>query len=426
MLSLQFIREHTDVVREALRKRHTEAPIDDILRLDEERRRVQHQADELKAKRNEAGRRIGAMKDHVERQRLIDEMRGMADQIDALDARLREIDTSLQTLLLQVPNLPLPEVPVGRDERENVIVRSEGIPRAFDFPPKPHWELAEQLGIIDFERGAKIAGSRFFVLRGVGARLERALISWMLDVHTREHGYTEVLPPFVVREEVLWGAGQLPKFADNLYHDVEDDLWLVPTAEVPLTYLHANEILEPGTLPLRYVAYTPCFRRERMSAGREVRGIKRLHQFDKVELYKYCEPEQSQAELERMLEDALDICRAFAIPWRVVQICTGDLGFSAAMTYDIEMWAPGVQEWLEVSSVSNCTDFQARRSNIRFRREPRGRVEYPHTLNGSGLALPRLLIAILENYQQADGTITIPAVLRPYLGDLDVIRSERC
>ncbi|MGB9889750.1 MAG: serine--tRNA ligase, partial [Anaerolineae bacterium] len=307
------------------------------------------------------------------------------------------------------------------DESHNVVVREWGTPREFDFDPLPHWDLGPELGILDFERGVKLAGSRFYVLWGAGALLERALIAWMLHVHTREHGYTEAYLPFVVRRECLVGAGQLPKFEDNLYHDVEDDLWLVPTAEVPLTNLHRDEILPADALPLKYVAYTPCFRREKMSAGRDIRGIKRGHQFDKVEMYQFVSPETSYDALEEMLEHALDLCRRLGIPHRVVQLCTGDLGFTAAKTYDIEMWAPGCGEWLEVSSVSNCEEFQARRANIRYRPAPDARPRFVHTLNGSGLALPRVVIALLENYQQADGSVIVPEVLRPWMGGIDRI-----
>ncbi|HZQ36401.1 MAG TPA: serine--tRNA ligase, partial [Dehalococcoidia bacterium] len=289
-----------------------------------------------------------------------------------------------------------------------------------DFQPVPHWELGERLGIIDFERGVKLSGSRFYVLKGAGAQLERALIAFMLDLHRRQ-GYTEVYVPFVVKEATLLNAGQLPKFRDNLYHDVEDDIWLVPTAEVPVTNLHAGEILDAAGLPLDYVAYTPCFRREKMSAGRDVRGIKRGHQFDKVEMYKFCAPEESPGELQRMLADAIETCKELGFTYRVVQLCGGDLGFAASLTYDIEVWAPGCGEWLEVSSCSNVRDFQARRANVRFRRGPGERPEFVHTLNGSGLGLPRTLIAVLENYQQADGSIVVPEALRPYMGGLERI-----
>ncbi|HDH09396.1 MAG TPA: serine--tRNA ligase [Chloroflexi bacterium] len=422
MLDLNFIREHPDLVKEALVKLNTTAPIDEILALDEERRSLLTEVESMRHRRNVVSKEIGRMKDGQERQALIAEMRELGKRIKALEARLREVEERLYEAMLQVPNMPHEKVPVGKDESENVIVRTEGEPRQFDFEPLPHWELGPALGIIDFERGVKLAGTRFYVLRGLGAKLQRALISWMIDLHVEKHGYTEIYPPFMVKREMLVGAAQLPKFADNLYHDVEDDLWMVPTAEVPLTNLHRDEILEPGTLPLYYVSYTACFRREKMSAGKDTRGIKRVHQFDKVEMYKFVEPHTSDEELEKLVDNAEDVCRELGIPHRVVQMCTGDLGFSARMKYDVEMWAPGCGEWLEVSSCSNCGDFQARRANIRYRPEPGARPEFVHTLNGSGLALPRTMIAIMENYQQADGSIVVPEVLRPYMGGVEVIR----
>ena len=422
MLDLNFIREHPDLVKEALVKLNTTAPIDEILALDEERRSLLTEVESMRHRRNVVSKEIGRMKDGQERQALIAEMRELGKRIKALETRLREVEERLYEAMLQVPNMPHEKVPVGKDESENVIVRTEGEPRQFDFEPLPHWELGPALGIIDFERGVKLAGTRFYVLKGLGAKLQRALISWMIDLHVEKHGYTEIYPPFMVKREMLVGAAQLPKFADNLYHDVEDDLWMVPTAEVPLTNLHRDEILEPGTLPLYYVSYTACFRREKMSAGKDTRGIKRVHQFDKVEMYKFVEPHTSDEELEKLVDNAEDVCRELGIPHRVVQMCTGDLGFSARMKYDVEMWAPGCGEWLEVSSCSNCGDFQARRANIRYRPEPGARPEFVHTLNGSGLALPRTMIAIMENYQQADGSIVVPEVLRPYMGGVEVIR----
>ncbi len=322
--------------------------------------------------------------------------------------------------MLEIPNVPHPDVPVGRDEHDNVVVRTVGTPRTFAFTPRPHWELGEQLGILDFERGAKIAGSRYYVMREDGARLQRALINWMLDLHVGTHGYTEVYPPAMVRRECLIGTGNLPKFGDNLYRDAEEDIWFIPTAEVPVTNLYRDEILEAGVLPVRHVAYTPCFRREKMSAGRDVRGIKRGHQFDKVEMVKFVAPSTSDAELLALLDDAEDVCRRLEIPHRVVQMCTADLSFVAAMKYDVELWAPGCGEWLEVSSCSNFRDYQARRAAIRYRPAPGAKPELVHTLNGSGLALPRVLLAILETYQRADGSVEVPAVLRPYVG-ADVI-----
>jgi len=308
-------------------------------------------------------------------------------------------------------------VPAGRDEKDNILVRSWGEPRGFDFEPAPHWKLGESLGIIDFERGVKLSGSRFYVLKGSGARLQRALISFMLDFHTAEHGYQEVYPPFMVKRECMVGSGNLPKFADNLYHDEEDDFWFVPTAEVPLTNLHRDEIIPPGVLPLYYVAHTACFRREKMSAGKDTRGIKRGHQFDKVELYKLTGPATSGEELEKLVRDAEQVCQKLELPYRVLELCTADLGFAAQKTYDIEVWAPGCREWLEISSCSNCGDFQARRTNIRYRPTPDSRPQFVHTLNGSGLALPRVVIAVMETYQRSDGSITIPEVLQPYVGE---------
>ena len=422
MLDLRFIRENPDQVKEALVKLNTTAPIDEILSLDEQRRGLLSEVEALKARRNAVSKEIGKMKDGDRRHGLIEEMREVGERIKGLDDQVRQVEEQLNEAMLQVPNMPHESVPVGRDESENVVVRTWGQPKGFNFEPLPHWDLGPTLDIIDFERGVKLSGTRFYVLKGKGARLQRALITWMLDLHINEHGYTEIYPPFMVREECMWGAGQLPKFLDNIYHDVEDDAWFIGTAEIPLTNLHRDEILAPGTLPLCYVAYTACFRREKMSAGRDTRGIKRGHQFDKVEMYKFVTPETSYDELERLVDNAEDVCRRLGIAHRVVKMCTGDLGFSAAKKYDVEMWAPGVQEWLEVSSCSNCEDFQARRANIRYRPESGAKPWFVHTLNGSGLALPRVMIAIMENYQQAGGSIVVPEVLRPYMGGVEVIR----
>jgi len=422
MLDLNYIRQHPDEVKEALVKLNTEAPIDIILEIDAKRRQLLREVEALRAERNRVSKEIGRLKDEAARQAKIAEMRKVGERIKELDSRLRVIEETLHGALLQVPNMPHPSVPVGPDESHNVVVRTEGEPRQFDFEPLPHWELGEALDIIDFRRGVKLSGTRFYVLKGLGARLQRALIAWMLDLHVNEHGYTEVYPPALVKPECLVGTGNLPKFGENLYHDEEDDLWLIPTAEVPVTNLYREEILPPGSLPIYHVAYTPCFRREKMSAGRDVRGIKRVHQFDKVELVKFVEPETSMDELQSLINDAEEVCRRLGIPHRVVQMCTGDLAFSAAVKYDVEMWAPGVQEWLEVSSCSNFMDFQARRANIRYRPAPGARPRFVHTLNGSGLALPRTMIAILENYQQADGSVVVPEVLRPYMGGVEVIR----
>jgi seryl-tRNA synthetase len=399
-------------------------PLEPLLALDARRRSLLTEVETLKAERNRASKEIGRLKEATERQRRIEEMRRVGEQIEALDAQVRQADEDLRAALLQIPNLVDASVPDGADEAANVVVREIGEPRAFDFEPKAHWDLGPALGILDFERGVKITGSRFYVLSGDGARLQRALIAWMINLH-RQQGYLEKYPPFVVREQTLLAAAQLPKFRDNLYHDVEEDLWLVPTAEVPLTGLHMDEILKGESLPRRYVAYTPCFRREKMSAGRDVRGIKRGHQFDKVEMYVFCRPEDSEAELERMVSHAEATCARLGLAYRVKALCAGDLGFAARKTYDVEAWAPGCGEWLEVSSISNCGDFQARRANARFRRAAGGRAEVMHTLNGSGLALPRTLIAVLENYQQPDGTVVIPEALRPWMDGQETIPAER-
>ncbi len=425
MLDITLIREQPEQVKAALLSLNADpTQVDVILTLDARRRELLTQVEALRGERNRVSKKISRLREQAERERLIAEMRQVGDRISALEEELRQVESDLKTAMLAVPNLPHESVPVGPDETHNVVVRQWGEPGEFDFEPVPHWDLGPELGILDFERGVKLSGSRFYILRGAGARLQRALIAWMLDVHTREHGYTEIYSPYIVKEECMWGAGQLPKFADNIYHDVEDDLWLVGTAEIPLTNLHRDEILDGDDLPVRYVAYTACFRREKMSAGRDVRGIKRGHQFDKVEMYKFVTPETSYDELEAMVEDGLDICRRLGIPHRLVQICTGDLGFTTAKTYDIEMWAPGCGEWLEVSSLSNCEAFQARRANIRYRPERGAKPRFVHTLNGSGLGLPRVMIAVMENYQQADGTVVVPEVLRPWMGGVQVIGGQ--
>jgi seryl-tRNA synthetase len=424
MLDLATIRERPNDVRRAMVLRHTDAPIDDVLALDVRRRSLLSEVEKLKAQRNAVSKEIGKMKDAAVREAKIAEMRAVGDQISALDAQVSETEARLQERMLTIPNLPDARVPEGADDRENVEIKRVGEPKTaedFGFEPLAHWDLGPMLGILDFERGVKLSGSRFYVLNGLGARLQRALIAWMLDLH-REQGYEERYTPFVVKRECMVGAGQLPKFADNIYHDADDDLWFVGTAEIPLTNLHRDEILDAEQLPLHYEAYTPCFRREKMSAGRDVRGIKRGHQFDKVEMYKFCLPEKSDEELEAMRADAEAVCAGLGLAYRIRLLCGGDLGFGARITYDIEMWAPGCQEWLEVSSVSNCGDFQARRANVRFRRAKGAKPEFVHTLNGSGLALPRTLIAVMENYQQKDSSIVVPDVLRSYLGGVEVIR----
>ena len=408
MLDLKFIRENTDLLQEAITSRQDSVPLDKILELDSERRQKLNELENLRHTRKETAR---------ERQDTsADKARALRTRIKDIEEEVRNLENQLEELLLQVPNIPHSSVPVGKDENDNPVVRSWGEIPSFDFKPAPHWKLGEALGIIDFERGVKLSGTRFYVLKGLGARLQRALIAFMLNLHTGEHGYQEIYPPFMVKRECMVGAGQLPKFAENIYHDEEDDFWFVGTAEIPLTNLHRDEIISPGMLPFYYVAYTACFRRERMSAGRDTRGIKRGHQFDKVEMYKFTDQDTSYEELEKMVSNAEQVCRILGIPYRVKELCTGDLGFTATKSYDIDMWAPGCQEWLEVSTCSNCTDFQARRANIRYRPTPDSRPLFVHTLNGSGLALPRLMIAIMENYQQADGSIAIPEVIQPFVG----------
>ena len=407
MLDIKFIRENPEVVRQAITNRHDTAPLDEILQVDGERRQKMTELEELRRNRKQSSR-----------ERQVDAAeagRALRTKIRDLEEEVTKLDVRLTNLLLQMPNIPNPKVPVGKDSSENVVLRSWGEIKKLPFDPKPHWELGESLGIIDFERGVKLSGTRFYILRGLGARLQRAIIAFMLDLHTTKHGYREIYPPFMVKKECLVGAGQLPKFVDNLYHDVEEDYWWVPTAEVPLTNLHRDEIIPPGMLPFHYVAYTACFRREKMSAGKDTRGIKRGHQFDKVEMYKFVEPEKSPEELEKMVHDAEDVCQKLGLPYRILQICTGDMGFGSTMSYDVEVWAQGCQEWLEVSSCSNCGDFQARRANVRYRPAPDAKPQFVHTLNGSGLALPRIMIAVMENYQQADGTIAVPDVLQDFL-----------
>ncbi len=422
MLDLNLIRNQTDLVKASLKARRFDAPVDRVLELDGQRRALLTEVEQLKAERNAVSKEIGKLKDPAEKQAKIAEQKGVGDRIAALDDQVRQVEADLQTLLSGIPNLLDARVPDGDDDAQNVVIKTVGEPKQLPFEPKPHWDLGTALGIINFEQGVKLTGSRFYVLHGAGARLQRALIAWMLDLHTRKQNYAEVYTPFMVKEETMFGAGQLPKFRDNLYRDAEEDLWMVPTAEVPVTCLHRDEIMDAADLPRRYTAYTPCFRREKMAAGRDVRGIKRGHQFDKVEMYIFALPEESDRELEQMREDAEQTCAELGLVYRVKQLCSGDVGFNARTTYDLEVWAPGQNEWLEVSSVSNCGDFQARRANVRFRREPAAKPEFAHTLNGSGLGLPRTMIAIMENYQQADGSIVVPEVLRPWMGGIDVIR----
>ena len=415
MISAQMIRERPEVIRRSLARRGAVAPLDEAIGVDEERRSVLVELEELRAARNSAGRAIGKARDNEERQRLIAEQRASASRIDALEERLRELEASLDGLLQEIPNVVGEITPDGVDEEDNIVVRNWGERRVFDFEPMPHWEIGERLGIIDIERAAAMSGSRMYALRGAGARLQRALIGWFLDAHGAS-GYEECYVPAMVREDAMRASGQLPKFRDNLYRDEEEDYYFVPTAEVPLTNMHADEILDEADLPIRYAAHTPCFRREKTSAGRDVRGIKRVHQFEKVEMYQFTTPETSESALGEMLASAEALVQGLELEYRVLQICSGDIGFNASVSYDLEIWAPGAQEWLEVSSVSNCTDFQARRANVRYRPAERKGTQFVHTLNGSGLALPRTIAALLENGQQADGSVILPEALASRMG----------
>ena len=445
MLDIKLIRERPDFVKGELAKRGIDpAEVDRLLETDQKRRKLQGELDQIRADRKRRAKEVGKLPpelraagiakiraEEADEEKLTKLSTGSVSTGEAVDAsnpllelgaQLGLVERKVEERALNLPNIPRPYVVVGTSEADNRVIKTEGTPIEFTaFKPLPHWEIGENLGIIDFDRGVKLSGTRFYVLSGAGARLERALIAWMLDVKTQEQGYLEIIPPLMVNRETVTSTGHLPKNADTMYHDDEDDFWFIPTAEVPLTSLHRDETLDESSLPIYLTAYTPCFRREKMSAGRDVRGIKRGHQFDKVEMVKLVRPETSDDEFHKMVNDASEICRRLKIPFRVVELCTADLSFASAITYDLEMWAPGCAEWLEVSSISNCTDFQARRAKIRFKAKG-GKPELVHTLNGSGLALPRTLIAVLENYQNEDGSVTIPEVLRPYMGGLDRIR----
>jgi seryl-tRNA synthetase len=455
MIDINLIREKPEWVKAQIEKLNDTAPIDEIIADDKRRREILQEVEELRRQRNQSSKQIGrwmgemkqkeaqlkkaesgagadapadALRAEVEELRqqaeaAKDETRQIGDRIDELDAELRQVEERLYENMLWVPNMPHETVPVAPDDSHNVAYEPEGAPEPqFDFTPKPHWDLGPELDIIDFERGVKMSGSRFYILKGLGSRLQRALIQFFLDYHLEHHGYTEMYPPFMLRSEMFVGAGQLPKFADNIYRDAEEDYMWLATAEIALTNVHRDEILEEAELPKKYVSYTPCFRREKMSAGRDVRGIKRGHQFDKVEMYRFTTPETSYQALDEMVQDAKNICDALGLRYRVVEMVTGDLGFGAAKKYDLEVWAAGCQEWLEISSISNCEAFQARRANARYRPEEGSGTRFMHTLNGSGLALPRVMIAIMENNQQADGSIVVPEVLRPYMRGVEVIR----
>ena len=420
MIDTRLLREKPDEVRSAYQRLGAAVDLDGVIAADTRVRDLKNESQTLQAEQNRLSKEIGRAAAGEERERAKAASTALKEKIEKLNAELTTADAALEGLLLELPNLPHPSVPVGKDESENVVLREEGKKRSYDFTLKPHWDIGTALDIIDFERGVKISGTRFYVLKGWGARLQRALITLMLDLHTQKHGYVEIYPPYMVRRDCLVGTGNLPKFGDNLYRDAVEDFWFIPTAEVPVTNLYRDEIVDGARLPIKHVAFTACFRREQMAAGRDTRGIKRGHQFDKVELVKFVRPETSMDELTALLSDAEDVLKALELPYRVVQMCTGDLSFSAMAKMDLELWAPGCGEWLEVSSCSNFGDFQARRARIRFK-EGKDKPRFVHTLNGSGLALPRTLIGVLETYQRADGRIDVPAALRPYLGGAQIL-----
>jgi seryl-tRNA synthetase len=423
MLDLKFIRENVERVKEAVKNKNEKTDIDLILSLDEKRKSLLSKGDELKHQKNLVTEKIAQMKKAgQDAKEEIDRMRKVSDQIDSLDKELKEVEERIANLLLTVPNVPHSSVPIGFDEDSNVVVKSWGDLPKFDFEPRPHWELGQILGILDLPRASKVTGTGFLVLTGKGAKLQRALINFMLDLHSNKHGYKEILPPFMANRSSMTGTGQLPKLEEDMYLCEKDDLFLIPTAEVPVTNLHREEILKAEELPIYYTAYTACFRREAGAYGKDTRGMIRVHQFDKVEMVKFVKPETSYDELESLVKDAEEVFQLLKLPYRVRVLCTGDLSFAAAKCYDIEAWASGVGKYLEVSSCSNFEDFQARRMGIRFRPKDGGKLQYVHTLNGSGVALPRTMIALLENYQTKKGTVIIPEVLRPYMDELDEIK----
>jgi seryl-tRNA synthetase len=422
VIDIRLLRDKPDEVRAAYERLGATVDLAGVTAADTRVRDLKNESQTMQAEQNRLSKEIGRAAAGEARERAKADSTALKEKIEKLAGALAAAEADLDTLLLELPNLPHPSVPVGKDESENVVLREEGRKRSYDFAPKPHWELGTALDIIDFERGVKISGTRFYVLKSWGARLQRALITLMLDLHTQKHGYVEIYPPYMVRRDCLVGTGNLPKFGDNLYRDAVEDFWFIPTAEVPVTNLYRDEIVDGARLPIQHVAFTACFRREQMAAGRDTRGIKRGHQFDKVELVKFVRPETSMDELTALLSDAEDVLKALELPYRVVQMCTGDLSFSAMAKMDLELWAPGCGEWLEVSSCSNFGDFQARRARIRFKdAAAKEKARFVHTLNGSGLALPRTLIGVLETYQRADGKIDVPAALRPYLGGAQIL-----
>ena len=421
MIDIALIRENTEKVQDSFKKRGETINLDPLLKLDSERKDLLKRIEGLRYERNKASDEIGQLKREGKPvEEFMSRMKGVSEEIKRLEADIRIIESNENEILLTLPNIPHKSVPVGRGEKENVEVRKWGEVPEFNFEPKPHWEIGEDLEIIDFQRATNIAGARFALLKGAGALLERSLINFMLDIHTREHGYTEVLPPFMVNPKTMTGTGQLPKFEEELFRIERDDLYLIPTAEVPVTNIHQKEILKEDDLPLYYTAYTPCFRREAGSYGKDTRGLIRQHQFNKVELVKFSRPDSSYVELEKLTNDAEDILKRLGLPYRVIILCTGDMGFAAAKTYDIEVWLPGQDTYREISSCSNFDDFQARRADIRYK-SGKGKTAFVHTLNGSGLAVGRTLVAILENFQQEDGSVIIPDILRSYMGGLERI-----
>lgn len=426
MLDPKIIRANPEAVRRSLKNRCEEdAVLDAFLEADELRRKVLTESESLKGLRNTVSEQISRMKRAgQDASAEITRMREVSDRIKELDSEVREIDERVEAAAMVIPNPPDESVPIGQDDSDNPIIRNWGDPPKFDFTPIPHWDIAARLGMVDFERGARLAGSGFILYTGWGARLERALINFMIDLHVNKHGYREVTTPFVANRQTMTGTGQLPKFEFDMYRMPEDDLFLIPTSEVTITNIFQGEILDADKLPMYMTGYSPCFRREAGAAGKDTRGLLRVHQFDKVEMVKICRPETSWDEHEKLTNNAEEVLQTLGLPYRVKLLCTGDMGFSAAKTYDLEAWAPGVEQWLEVSSCSNCTDFQARRMNTRFRPEAGAKPEFVHTLNGSGVALPRTVIAVLENYQQADGSVVVPEALRPYMGGLEIIEGS--
>ena len=425
MLDMKFVRENPEKVVEAVQKRFGQLDLTEFLALEQRRREITQEVEAMKKERNSASQEIGKMKkagqDATEQMAAV---RALGDKITACDTELKEIEVKLKEILLRIPNIPAEDVPVGKDDSCNPVIRTWSEPRKFDFEPKPHWEIGENLDILDFERGVKVSGTRFVFYKGLGSRLERAVINFFLDIHTQKHGYTEFFPPFIVNGASMQGTGQLPKFAEDMFKLENGDMYLIPTAEVPVTNYHRDDILKGDDLPLLYTAYSGCFRAEAGAAGRDTRGLIRMHQFNKVELVKFTKPEESWAELDKLTNDAEEVLQLLGLPYHVVRLCTGDLGFSSATTYDLEVWLPAANCYREISSCSNFLDYQARRANIRFRRDAKSKPELVHTLNGSGVAVGRTVAAILENYQQADGSVKVPEVLVPYMGGKTIIEAK--